>query len=93
MVNGGPGGQARVGYRASTQFLVNNGYAVLDINIGKKRFKHWMICINKGDLDDCVAAIDWLKNQSHIDGEKIGILGGSYGGYIYGSNDFPSKCF
>ena len=31
-VHGGPGGQARVGYRASTQFLVNNGYAVLDIN-------------------------------------------------------------
>ena len=31
-VHGGPGGQARVGYRASTQYLVNNGYAVLDIN-------------------------------------------------------------
>ena len=85
-VHGGPGGQARVGYRASTQFLVNNGYAVLDINNrGSSGYGKTFQTLDdqahsKGDLDDCVAAIDWLKNQSHIDGEKIGILGGSYGG-------------
>ena len=87
-VHGGPGGQARVGYRASTQFLVNNGYAVLDINNrGSSGYGKTFQTLDdqahsKGDLDDCVAAIDWLKNQSHIDGEKIGILGGSYGGYM-----------
>jgi hypothetical protein len=32
MVHGGPGGQARKGYRAQVQYLVNRGYAVLDIN-------------------------------------------------------------
>ena len=87
-VHGGPGGQARVGYRASTQFLVNNGYAVLDINNrGSSGYGKTFQTLDdqahsKGDLDDCVAAINWLKNQSHIDGEKIGILGGSYGGYM-----------
>lgn len=87
-VHGGPGGQARVGYRASTQFLVNNGYAVLDINNrGSSGYGKTFQTLDdqahsKGDLDDCVAAIDWLKNQSHIDGKKIGILGGSYGGYM-----------
>ena len=34
------------------------------------------------DLKDCVAGKDWLKTQADIDGEKIGILGGSYGGYM-----------
>ena len=87
-VHGGPGGQARVGYRASTQFLVNNGYAVLDINNrGSSGYGKTFQTLDdqahgKGDLDDCVAAIDWLKSQNHINGENIGILGGSYGGYM-----------
>ncbi len=87
-VHGGPGGQARVGYRASTQYLVNNGYAVLDINNrGSSGYGKTFQTLDdqahgKGDLDDCVAAIDWLKSQDHIDGENIGILGGSYGGYM-----------
>ena len=87
-VHGGPGGQARVGYRASIQYLVNNGYAVLDINNrGSSGYGKTFQTLDdqahgKGDLDDCVAAIDWLKSQDHIDGENIGILGGSYGGYM-----------
>ena len=87
-VHGGPGGQARVGYRASTQYLVNNGYAVLDINNrGSSGYGKTFQTLDdqahgKGDLDDCVAAIDWLKSQNHIEGENIGILGGSYGGYM-----------
>ena len=87
-VHGGPGGQARVGYRASTQYLVNNGYAVLDINNrGSNGYGKTFQTLDdqahgKGDLDDCVAAIDWLKSQNHINGENIGILGGSYGGYM-----------
>ena len=32
LVHGGPGGQARRGYKAQVQFLVNHGYAVLDVN-------------------------------------------------------------
>ncbi|HUR81739.1 MAG TPA: prolyl oligopeptidase family serine peptidase, partial [Thermoanaerobaculia bacterium] len=32
MVHGGPGGQARRGYKYSAQFLANHGYVVLDIN-------------------------------------------------------------
>src|SRR3954467_4796462 len=31
-VHGGPGGQARMPYSAGVQFLVNHGYAVLDVN-------------------------------------------------------------
>jgi dipeptidyl aminopeptidase/acylaminoacyl peptidase len=32
MVHGGPGGQARIGYNALIQYLVNHGYVVYDIN-------------------------------------------------------------
>ena len=87
-VHGGPGGQARVRYIASTQYLVNHGYAVLDINNrGSSGYGKTFQTLDdqahsKGDLDDCVAAINWLKEQEHIDGEKIGIIGGSYGGYM-----------
>ncbi|HIF82827.1 MAG TPA: S9 family peptidase [Candidatus Marinimicrobia bacterium] len=87
-VHGGPGGQARVGYRASTQYLVNHGYAVLDINNrGSRGYGKTFQTLDdqahgEGDLDDCVWAMNWLKKQNHIDGDKIGILGGSYGGYM-----------
>ena len=87
-VHGGPGGQARVGYRASNQYLLNHGYAILDINNrGSSGYGKTFQTLDdqahgEGDLDDCVWAINWLKKQNHVDGKKIGIVGGSYGGYM-----------
>ena len=34
------------------------------------------------DLKDCVAGKDFLASTGVIDMEKVGILGGSYGGYM-----------
>ena len=34
------------------------------------------------DLKDCIAGKNWLTSQTIIDSSKIGILGGSYGGYM-----------
>lgn len=87
-VHGGPGGQSRVGYFALIQYLVNNGYAVLAVNnrgssgYGKTFFK--MDDRNHGDKDlkDCIWGKKWLQSQDYIDAEKIGIIGGSYGGYM-----------
>ncbi|MCW5519757.1 S9 family peptidase [Aureitalea sp. L0-47] len=87
-VHGGPGGQSRQGYNSTIQYLVNHGYAILAVNnrgssgYGKTFYK--MDDRNHGDKDlkDCIAGKDWLKTQEDIDGEKIGILGGSYGGYM-----------
>ncbi len=87
-VHGGPGGQSRVGYFALIQYLVNHGYAVLAVNnrgssgYGKTFFK--MDDQNHGDKDlkDCIAGKKWLQEQEYIDGEKIGIIGGSYGGFM-----------
>ncbi|HZV68716.1 MAG TPA: S9 family peptidase [Saprospiraceae bacterium] len=87
-VHGGPGGQSRTGYSALIQYLVNHGYAVLAVNnrgssgYGKTFFK--MDDRNHGDKDlkDCIWGKKWLASQDYIDGEKIGIIGGSYGGYM-----------
>ncbi len=87
-VHGGPGGQTRVGYSALIQYLVNNGYAVLAVNnrgssgYGKTFFK--MDDKNHGDKDlkDCIWGKKWLQSQDYIDAGNIGIIGGSYGGYM-----------
>ena len=87
-VHGGPGGQSRVGYFSLIQYLVNHGYAILAVNnrgssgYGKTYFK--MDNRNHGDKDlkDCVWGKKWLQDQDYIDSSKIGIIGGSYGGYM-----------
>ncbi|WP_025664743.1 S9 family peptidase [Aquimarina megaterium] len=87
-VHGGPGGQSRQGFSSIIQYLVNHGYAVLAVNnrgssgYGKTFFK--MDDRNHGDKDlkDCVAGKDWLAKQDIVDADKIGIIGGSYGGYM-----------
>jgi len=87
-VHGGPGGQSRLGYFALVQYLVNHGYAILAVNnrgssgYGKSFFK--MDDQNHGDKDlkDCIWGKKWLQEQNYIDAEKIGIIGGSYGGYM-----------
>jgi len=87
-VHGGPGGQTRVGYFALIQFLVNHGYAILAVNnrgssgYGKSFYK--MDDLNHGekDLADCIYGKKYLQTLDYIDSEKIGIIGGSYGGYM-----------
>jgi dipeptidyl aminopeptidase/acylaminoacyl peptidase len=88
MVHGGPGGQARIGYNPVVQYLVNHGYAVIDVNnrgssgYGKTFYKMDDQKHGDVDLDDCVWAKKYLIGTGYVDEEKIGIIGGSYGGYM-----------
>lgn len=87
-VHGGPGGQSVAGYSQAIQYFVNHGYAILAVNnrgssgYGKSFYK--MDNRNHGDKDlkDCVWGKKWLAQQSYIDPAKIGIYGGSYGGFM-----------
>ncbi len=87
-VHGGPGGQSRVGYSPLIQYLVNHGYAILAVNnrgssgYGKTFYKMDDRKHGEGDLEDCVAARKFLAATGRVDPEKIGIIGGSYGGYM-----------
>lgn len=85
-VHGGPGGQSRVGFSNSIQYLVNHGYAVLAVNnrgssgYGKTFYKMDNKDHGNADLKDCVWGKKWLAEQDYIDTSAIGIEGGSYGG-------------
>ena len=87
-VHGGPGGQSRVGYRAEIQYLVNHGYVVLAVNnrgssgYGKTFFKLDDRRHGEDDLLDCVWSKKYLNASDFVDSTRIGIIGGSYGGYM-----------
>ena len=87
-VHGGPGGQSRIGYRALIQYLVNHGYAILAVNnrgssgYGKTFYSLDDLNHGEDDLQDCVWGKKWLQNQDYINPDKIGIIGGSYGGFM-----------
>jgi len=87
-IHGGPGGQTRLNYSPIIQHLVNHGYAILAVNnrgssgYGKTFFaaddrKH-----GDEDLRDCVESKKFLATLPYVDMNKIGIMGGSYGGYM-----------
>ena len=88
LVHGGPGGQTRTGYRAMVQHLVNHGYAILGANnrgssgYGKTFYhlddrKH-----GEEDLQDIVYGRNYLESLDWVDAGKVGVIGGSYGGYM-----------
>lgn len=88
LIHGGPGGQTRLNYSSMTQHLVNHGYVILAVNnrgssgYGKSFFaaddrKH-----GDADLKDCIESKKLLATLPYVDTEKIGIMGGSYGGYM-----------
>jgi dipeptidyl aminopeptidase/acylaminoacyl peptidase len=88
LVHGGPGGQAQVGYFSLTQALANRGYVVFDINnrgssgYGKTFYQMDDRKHGEADLGDVVAAKRMLAGLGYVDTTKIGIIGGSYGGYM-----------
>jgi len=87
-VHGGPGGQSRQNFNSLVQYMVNHGYAILAVNnrgsSGYGKTFYQMDDLNHGDKDlkDCVEGKNWLTQQTEIDASKIGIIGGSYGGYM-----------
>ena len=87
-VHGGPGGQSRVGYRPLVQYLVNHDVAILMVNnrgssgYGKSFYKMDDRNHGEGDLKDCIAGKNYLAGLDYIDENQLGIIGGSYGGYM-----------
>ena len=88
LVHGGPGGQAQVGYSPMIQALVNHGYTVFDINnrgsggYGKTFDQMDDKKHGEADLGDVVESRRMLDQTGYVDSTKIGIIGGSYGGYM-----------
>ncbi len=97
-VHGGPQRQMLLGWHygdyywnayAMNQYLASRGFVVLSINyrlgIGYGHDFHWPArggAAGASEYLDVEAAGHWLRQQSNVDPARIGIYGGSYGGYL-----------
>lgn len=87
VVHGGPWARDAWGYDPQAQMLANRGYAVLQVNYRGstgfgKSFTHAAEREFAGKMhDDLIDAVEWLVSEGIADRGRIGIYGGSYGGY------------
>jgi dipeptidyl aminopeptidase/acylaminoacyl peptidase len=97
-VHGGPPRQMLLGWHysdyytnayAMNQYLASRGYVVLSVNyrlgIGYGRdFHHPRGGGAQGasEYQDVKAGAEWLRRQPQVDPQRIGIYGGSYGGFL-----------
>ncbi|MGI9544517.1 MAG: S9 family peptidase [Cyclobacteriaceae bacterium] len=85
--HGGPWARDVWGYNSEVQFLANRGYAVLQMNFRgstgygrafwEASFKQW----GQTMQNDITDGVKWLVEEGIADPERVGIYGGSYGGY------------
>jgi dipeptidyl aminopeptidase/acylaminoacyl peptidase len=87
-IHGGPKWHYSPSFRFDVQYLVNRGYAVFAPNVrgstGYGKSFHMMDNLDFGGkpLLDVVDGKNYLASKDYIDGSRIGIIGGSYGGYM-----------
>jgi len=85
--HGGPWVRDSWGYNPAIQFLANRGFAVFQMNyrgstgygraFWEKSFKQW----GRAMQDDITDGVQWLIKEGIADPKRVGIYGGSYGGY------------
>ncbi len=85
--HGGPWARDGWGYGGAVQFLANRGYAVLQPNFrgstgyGKKFLNAGNLQWGEKMQDDLTWGVRYLIEKGTVDPKRVGILGGSYGGY------------
>jgi dipeptidyl aminopeptidase/acylaminoacyl peptidase len=85
--HGGPTGMATNEYEPRIQFWTSRGFAVVDVNYrGSTGFGRDYRRALEGrwgvvDVDDCIAAADWLAERDEVDPDRLVIRGSSAGGY------------
>jgi dipeptidyl aminopeptidase/acylaminoacyl peptidase len=86
-IHGGPEAQEHPLYHPLYQYLLSRGIAVLATNIrGSTGYgKTYQRLVQRdwggGDLKDWEHAVQWLHKQEWVDPDRIGVFGGSYGGF------------
>ena len=97
-MHGGPIRQMMLGFHymdyyhnayAENQYLASRGYAVLSVNyrlgiMYGREFREAPNTVWRGaaEYQDVVAAAHYLQSLPEVDGGKIGLWGGSYGGFL-----------
>jgi dipeptidyl aminopeptidase/acylaminoacyl peptidase len=95
--HGGPWARDFWGYNPWHQWLANRGYAVMFVNF-RSSTGFGKAFTNAGDLEfggkiieDQVDAVQWAISQGIADPQRVGVMGGSFGGYstLAGLTMFP----
>lgn len=86
--HGGPTGQTQDGFSRTAALFASRGYLVIQPNFrGSTGYGRPFQEANRndlggGDLKDVLAAKDFLVATGYVDGKRVGITGGSYGGFM-----------
>lgn len=87
-IHGGPTSQSMNGFSRFIQYLANEGYVVIAPNYrGSTGYGREFMDANRydmggADLQDTLAAADFMSKSGYIDMKKLVVMGGSYGGYL-----------
>jgi dipeptidyl aminopeptidase/acylaminoacyl peptidase len=88
-IHGGPEQQFVPSFNPLIQYFVQEaGIAVVAPNIrGSNGYGKTYLTLDDGmkrqdAIKDVGAILDWIDNDPHLDGQRTGIYGGSYGGYV-----------
>jgi dipeptidyl aminopeptidase/acylaminoacyl peptidase len=88
-IHGGPEGQVRPSFSSRVQALVNElGVVVITPNVrGSAGYGKTYIGLDNGlkredSVRDIGALLDWINTQPDMDPDRVGVIGGSYGGYM-----------
>ena len=89
LIHGGPEAQATPTFSAFVQYLAADlGIAVLEPNVrgsdgyGKRYLGLDNGKLREGSVKDIGAFLDWIGTQKDLDPKRVGVYGGSYGGYM-----------
>ena len=87
-IHGGPHTQYGDAFFHEFQFLAARGYVVLYTNPrGSKGYGEEFTAAIRGswgdpELNDLMAGVDYVIDQGYVDSERLGVTGGSYGGFM-----------
>jgi dipeptidyl aminopeptidase/acylaminoacyl peptidase len=89
IIHGGPEGQSTAGFNGKLNYYLNElGVAIILPNVrgsvgyGKSFSKSDNGFKREDTYKDIDALISWIKSSSNLDGDKIMVTGGSYGGHM-----------
>ncbi len=88
-IHGGPEAQALPTFNPTAQYLANElGVAMLVPNVrGSSGYGKTYLSLDNAEkredsVKDIGALLDWIAQQPELDAERVGVFGGSYGGYM-----------
>jgi dipeptidyl aminopeptidase/acylaminoacyl peptidase len=88
-IHGGPEGQARPGFLGRLNYLTDDlGLVLIFPNVrGSSGYGKTYLKLDNGKLradavKDIGALLDWIAQQKDLDKSRVGVIGGSYGGFM-----------